>query len=356
MARRRKPILRWIVLGLLAAGGIFAGLKLAGPKPVEVTGLSRGPAVVAVYATGTVEPTVMMPIAPRIAGTLASLAVDEGDRVKKGQVLARLSTPDVQASLSEVKARRRQAAQDLARAQELLDRGVATRVARDRARTELAALDSQISRIEAQLGYTALVAPADGQIIRRDGEIGQLITVNQALLWMSCCAPLRITAEVDEEDVALVKPGQRVLIRADAFADRMFEGTVGQITPKGDPVARSYRVRVSLPTETPLMIGMTTETNILISRRDNALLAPLGAVKDGKVWVVQGGAVTRQPVETGVASGARIEILKGLSGSEQLVVDAPDTLEEGQRVRIEPWVPPAARREKEGLDPSQLGG
>jgi RND family efflux transporter MFP subunit len=354
MALGRKPIMRWIVLALLVLGAGFVAFKLAGPEPVNVAALSRGPAVVAVYATGTVEPTVMMPIAPRVSGRLVQLKVDEGSQVRKGQLLARLEAPDVEASLGELQSRRRQAGEDLARAQDLLNRGVATRVARDRARTEVNALDAQISRTRAQLGFTGLVAPADGSIIRRDGEIGQLINVNQAVLWMSCCAPLRVTAEVDEEDVPLVKPGQRVLIRSDAFPDKSFEGKVDQITPKGDPVARSYRVRITVPTDTPLMIGMTTEANILIEQRDNALLAPVGAVKDEQVWVIQGGSVTRKAVKTGVASGARVEILSGLSGSEQVVVDPPATLKEGQRVRMEPWVPPATTRDKEGIALDQM--
>jgi multidrug efflux pump subunit AcrA (membrane-fusion protein) len=84
---------------------------------------------------------------------------------------------------------------------------------------------------------------------------------------------------VDEEDIAQVRPGQEVLIRADALAGQTFRGQVLAVTPKGDPVARSYRVRISLPADTPLMIGMTTETNIVLRRSDNALLVSVGAVQ-----------------------------------------------------------------------------
>ena len=123
-------------------------------------------------------------------------------------------------------------------------------------------------RAEAEAHYLDLVAPAAGTIIRRDGEIGQIIAADKPLLWMSCCAPLRVSAEVDEEDIAQVRPGQEVLIRADAFPGQIFHGTVQAITPKGDPVARTYRVRVSLPKDTPLMIGMTAETNIVLRKAE----------------------------------------------------------------------------------------
>ena len=74
--------------------------------------------------------------------------------------------------------------------------------------------------------------------------------------------------EIDEEDIPLVSPGQQVLIGADAFPDRVFEGRVQEITPKGDPIARSFRVRIALSGDTPLRTGMTADCNILIDRRE----------------------------------------------------------------------------------------
>jgi hypothetical protein len=76
---------------------------------------------------------------------------------------------------------------------------------------------------------------------------------------MSCCSALRITAE--EEDISSVSRGQKVLVHADAFPGRIFEGRVTEIRPKGGPVARSFRVRISLPQDTPLMIGVIADTN-----------------------------------------------------------------------------------------------
>src|SRR6185437_1967818 len=143
-----------------------------------------------------------------------------------------------------------------------------------------------------------LVAPADGRIIRRDGEIGQLIAANQTVFWLSC-APVRVSAEVDEEDIARVKPGQPVLLRADAFPGRIFDGTVESITPKGDPIARSYRVRISLAAGTPLMIGMTAETNIILRRDEHALLLPAGTVTQDMVWVVDNDRLVRRKVTVG---------------------------------------------------------
>jgi RND family efflux transporter MFP subunit len=329
--------MRWkwlIVVALLAAVAGAAYWRLRGPVQVELTTPTRGPAVDAIYATGTVEPTVMLPIAPRIAGRLAELNSDEGASVRKGQVLARLDDADLASSVEEYEARARFAHDQLRRTQELVKRGVSAAIELDRARTDAEAADAQLRRARAQRDFTALAAPADGTIIRRDGEIGQFIPAGQAVFYLSCCAPLRVTAEVDEEDIPRVYVGQRAVLRADALPGVTFEGAVAEVTPKGDPVARSYRVRIRLPDPGGLQVGMTVDANLIVAERANALLVPTTAVQDGAVWVVRDGRLARQPVKIGVAGDARSEILDGLAPDARLVAQPGEDLEPGRRVRI----------------------
>jgi RND family efflux transporter MFP subunit len=319
-----------LTLVLLAAGG-FLAWRLLGPIRVETAHPIRGPAVRAIYATGAVEPTVMLPIAPRNAGRLVELNVDEGDPVREGQTLARLEDTDLRKSVDELEARARFAKTQLDRAQALLDRGLGTVLERDRARSEWQAAEAALARAQTLRSFMTLTAPADGQILQRDGEVGQLIPANQPVFYFSCCAPLRIEAEVDEEDILLVHPGQRVLIRAPALPNRVLDGTVEDITPKGNPVTRSYRVRIRFAgDEIPLRIGMTAEVNIIVEQRENALLIPATAVVDGQVWTVRNGQLHRQSVGTGVTGEAKIEILSGLAETDVLVVRPVNGLNEGR--------------------------
>jgi RND family efflux transporter MFP subunit len=167
-----------------------------------------------------------------------------------------------------------------------------------------------------------LTAPAACQVISRDGEVGQFIAANAPIFWLACSDKLRVSAQVDEEDIRLVRPGQQVAIRADAFAGRVFFGKVTEITPKGDPVGRSYRVRIGLPEGTPLKIGMTVENNIVIQERKSALLLPSDAVANGQVWIVRDGHAYRQSVATGVRSGQWVEVVRGLSRGDKVLPDA----------------------------------
>jgi len=333
-ARTRGAGLGWFVfaLALLAATG-FAGWRLWAPPEVRTAPVQRGAAVRAVYATGTVEPTVMMPIAPRVAGRLQELHVDEGSMVTRGQVLARLDDTDLERTVDELDARARFAEEQYRRAQTMFERGVGAAVERDRAKADWEAAEAAAARARAQREFMWLTAPADGQILRRDGEIGELIPVNQPVFHLSCCESLRISAEVDEEDITQVVRGQRVLVHADAFPDRSFEATVAEITPMGDPITRTYRVRMTLPEAVPLRIGMTVDTNIIIETREDALLVPATAVSDGKVWLVRDGRAYRQAVHTGILGTLRSEILDGVEQGDTVIVLPPSELDEGARVR-----------------------
>jgi RND family efflux transporter MFP subunit len=178
-----------------------------------------------------------------------------------------------------------------------------------------------------------LTSPAAGTVIRRDGEVGQFVPAGQAVFWLSCCAPLRITADVDEEDIPRVHVGQQALLRADAVPGTVFDGEVSEVTPKGDPVARSYRVRIRLADPGALKVGMTVDANLIVTERRNALLVPAGAVGDGHVWIVRDGRAHRQAVQTGIAGETQVEILSGLADGTPVIAAPAEGLREGRAIR-----------------------
>jgi RND family efflux transporter MFP subunit len=280
--------------------------------------------VLAVYATGTVEATVMMPIAPRISAKLAKLNVDEGSKVEKGQILARLEDADLQSGLQQFKSQEALTKKAYDRAAALSKNGFVTKADYDSAKSEWESAKALSAKASTETNFMKLIAPDDGLIIKRDGEIGQLIPAQQPVFWMSCCARLRISAEVNEEDIAQVKSGQEVLIRADAFLDQVFSGKVQSITPKGDPVARSYRVRVALEEDSPLMIGMTAETNIITKEKEAALMVPLTAVKNEKLFRISSSKAEDVAVTTGIKTPHSIEITSGIS-ADDIIAHVYDT-------------------------------
>jgi len=340
MARMKTKIILFL-LALAAAFALFWIFNPAKGTDVETAAPVTAAAVQAVYATGTVQPTLMIPISPKIGARLMTLEVDEGARVEQNQTLAQLEDADIQQSLSELQARYDLAQKDLTRAQKLAKTGALSKESLDTAQANFAAAEAGVERTKAELGYLKLFAPEAGTIIRRDGEIGELITAGTPVFWMTGGTAMRIETEVDEEDIGLVQPQQKVVIQADAFPNQTFEGEVQSITPKGDPVARSYRVRVSLGEDSPLMIGMTAETNIITQVKDAALMIPVGAVKEGEVLKLQDGKAVRQKVTTGIKTPDAIEILDGVAEGEDIVAKYDSTLLEKDHLRPKPktWEP-----------------
>lgn len=326
----------FMLLLVLAAVAVLLGLRWFLAMPVvETAAVTRGQAVDAVYATGTVEATIMLPIASRRTARLVSLNVDEGARVTKGALLAQFDDRDMQAALAQLVARHEQAQREYGRLNRIRSSAAFSQAAMDAAETELRASEAALEGARSDLRDLKLTAPEDGTVIRRDGEVGQMIPANQPVFWFTCCAPLRISAEVDEEDIARVKPGQKVLIRADAFPGQIFDGVVKAITPMGDATARSYRVRVGLDGQTPLMIGMTAETNIILSTAEDARLVPRSALQVDRVWVLDAhGQLQPREVKTGARGAEKVQILAGLGDDDRVVKNPREGWRAGQQARL----------------------
>ena len=125
----------------------------------------------------------------------------------------------------------------------------------------------------------------------------------------------------------------RALLRADAFPGQALEGEVRQITPKGDPVNKTYRAYIGLPPDTPLMIGMTVEINVVVRTVEDAVLAPTRALSGDTIYVLRDGKAEARAVQTGVAGPERTQVLSGVEAGERAILDPSASLRDGARVR-----------------------
>lgn len=303
------------------------------PPQFEVVQVKKDKVVEAVYATGTVESEVMYPLSSQVSARLLTLNVDEGDLVKKDQLLATLDGAEFKEQERQLKIREQFAKDQFNRAQKLYSQKAISEDEYTRSKSEWEASQAMTRSAKGKSEYTILRALHDGIVIRRDGEVGQLIPANQAIYWIAENGNLRVTAEVDEEEILRVQVGQKVYMQADALPNQVIEGSVIKITPQGDRLSRSYRVRISLPKNNPLMIGMTVENNILIGEKENALIVPSSAVRNGFVWVVNNDTVESRKIKMGVKDLERTEIVSGVSDTDVVVKDPSQTLTEGMRIR-----------------------
>ncbi len=322
----------WLLVVASLAGG--AGWWFFRPIEVTLVTPERGTAVEIVYGTGAVEPVQWAKVASLIRERIVELCDCEGRRVAKGDVLARLDDREQQAQLRDLLAREEFSRRELARQTELIGRDATTRQAFERATSDLRQVQAQIAVQRERLADYILLSPMDGVVLRRDGEIGEVAESGQILFRVGVLTPLQVTAEVNEEDIPRVKAGQLVLFRTDAFPDRRLEGRVREITPMGDAIAKTYRVRIGLPDDTPLMIGMSVEANIVTREKPGALLVPVVAVRDGAVLVVDGERVRRRTVTPGIRGTRLVEVTAGLGEGDRIAVPPAGGLADGARVRL----------------------
>jgi RND family efflux transporter MFP subunit len=258
----------------------------------------------------------------------------EGKTVAKGDVLARLDDKEPRAALDEFRAREEFAKREMERVTQLLGRGAATIQTHEKMGMDLRQIQALISVQMEKLAYYTITAPMDGLVLRRDGEVGEIAEPGQVLFRVGVPKPLQIVAEVNEVDIPRVAVAQTVLLRTDAFLDRRLEGKVSEITPMGDPVTKTYRIRIALPDDTPLIAGMSVEANVIAREKMNALLVPADAVQDGATFVIDGNRLRRRPVAVGIRGARAVEILSGLKAGEPVASPAPTGAADGQRVRV----------------------
>lgn len=326
---------RWIVgIVLVAAAAGSVAWYAWRPAPVSVVAPVRGDAAEIVYASGSVEPRTWAKVAPVVRERIVEQCNCEGSRVARGDVLARLDDGEARALLGELEAREALARQEFQRLSVLAEKNAASRQSLERAQSEFGQIEALVAGQKARLETYILRAPSPGIVLRQDGEVGEVAELGTVLFWVGEPKPLLVIAEVNEEDIPRVEVGQRALLKADAFPGRNLEAVVDSITPKGDPVTKTYRVRFRLPDDTPLRIGMSTDVNIVIRVAKNALLLPSIAVEGNSVFVVEGDRASRREIRTGIRGTSGIEVLSGVDETSRIVSPYPAELDDGARVAI----------------------
>lgn len=335
--RRRRPTVRvvakWLILLTISAIIAVAGWAYA-TRPSSVAGarVKRGPIADVVYASGFVEPRSPVDVSSRVTAPVMKVLADEGDRVARGQPLAILDAEDLRETMAQLTASRINAEQDERRSLELFRQGWSTKSDRDKAVATANSARALESAGRARFNQYTIRSGVSGVVLRRDVEPGELATASKTLFQVGDPARLRVTATVDERDIPLVRTGTRVMMSTEAYPGRIFQGSVYEITPGGDPDQRAFRVRIRPDDRIP--VGLTLEVNILVAQRQNAMLVPARSIHQGRVWIALDNRARSVPVEVGIRASDRSEVRQGLSTGDCAITDAPETLKEGERVRV----------------------
>jgi RND family efflux transporter MFP subunit len=379
--RRRRWL--WPLVGLLAiaAGGI-AYSRMRAVHEVEVATVTTAypsQAISLLNATGYVVPQRKASVGSKASGRLEWLGVQEGSRVKQGEVIARLENRDVgallnqaqanvqvaRANLEQGQAELRNAELELNRARELVERKFLSRSAYDQAlarydrakagissyKAAIAAAEAARRNAEVALEQTLIQAPFDGVVLAENADVGDVITTfsaavdtKGAVVTMADMSTLEVEADVSESNLQKARVGQPVEIQLDALPDMRFRGEVARIVPTVDRAKATVLVKVRFIERDervlPDMSAKVTflERDLRDGEREARTALPPSAIltRDGQsaVLVVEGDRVRRAPIETGATLGELIEVKSGVKAGEKIVLKPAETIADGSQVKV----------------------
>jgi RND family efflux transporter MFP subunit len=394
----RRWIRKLVILGgiLLAFAAVVLAVHAMGlldvmdslqPRPeVRVASVSvqTGRAADAtVVATGYLESRRQAKIGARAPGRIELLKVEEGSRVKKGEMLAALEHADLDASLAANQAQLEQARAQVEEQKVLItrtkreyDRDLKLEAPRAISQTQLdvakfeheaavariGTLKAAVSLAEARVHEAEQMrenmfvrAPFDGTVISKDAEVGESImpggmgesSGRGSVITIADLAQLEVDCDVKEDYISRVSAGRPAEIAVDAVPGRRYKGKVRKVIPMGDRARATIKVKVSVvDADERLFPEMSATVYFLPDAKEDVPVAtaprifcPADAIvqvgSSPHVWIVQEDErLKRTDVKTGAKNDSRIEILSGLSGGEQVVVKPVAELHEGQRVKV----------------------
>ena len=325
---------------LIASGGAgyYAYANFIHVQTVTTAIARQAPVSEAIYGTGTVEPARWAKVVPLQRRRLVDLCSCEGQQVRAGQALGRMDDAEERSALNELQISHQQAQRDLDRAEKDRATSDAAQKEYEQRWTQVEEYKSRIAAQQARIDQLVLRAPLDGMVLRRDGEVGEIAGPTDVLFWVGPPLPIQVVAEVNEEEINRIAVGQKAFLRSEAFPGQALRASVSQITPKGDPARKTFRIYLLLPNDTPLRIGMSVEANIIVREKPSAIVVPAEAVAGDMVQVVSDGTIAQVPVKVGIRGSRNVEIIGDVARGTAVLSPIRTDLAEGTRVREEKGV------------------
>ena len=375
MTLNHSILLRLVPVAVVLAGGL--GGCSSEPQPaaaapevvhnVSVLPVQRADVPDLLEAVGTVRAAQTSQLASQMAGSIVEIRVHEGDRVRRGQVLAVVDDAQPRAALDQATAVENAAGQELAasdsdlalaqstlqRYQNLYDkksvspqefdevkaRYQAAVAHRDRTQAGQAQAKAALAQAHTSFSYTRIVAPFDGVITEKKADPGTLASPGIPIFVIEGMGHYRLEATVNENDLRFVRMGQQVPVVVDALQNPELKGKVTQIVPAADPGSRSFLVKIELPSDAQLRSGLFGRAQFSRGQRSSFVIPRTAVVERGQlqgVYVLDQNKVAGlRYVTLGKTSGPQVEVLAGLQEGERFVAQ-PGVLDlSGKRIEAQ---------------------
>jgi RND family efflux transporter MFP subunit len=383
VSRRRRPfyllivVILAVVIGFLYLNGVFSPAVQV--EAVNVIKIYPSQGFTTLNASGYVVARRKAAVASKVTGLLVSLDVEEGSRVKAGQIIARLENEDAkafrdqaQANLTAVRYNLEQAQAELAdasllynRFRELLVKGYISRADFDLSEARYKKASASVNAAEAQvkasmaglrnsevsLDYTFIRSPFDAVVLTKNADIGDIVTplgaaanAKAAVVTIADLNSLQVEADVSESNLGKVKSGQPCEIQLDALPDARFRGTVHTVVPTADRTKASVLVKINfIDKDSRILPEMSAKVAFLSRDAKSDEQNPRTAInpdaivtRNGqkKVFLIKNNLAHETLIKTGIRIGEMVEVTSGVSAGDSAIIKPADHIKNGSRIKV----------------------
>ena len=309
------------------------------PVPVEVAGIEAGTVSAYISSTANLVAEFEVKVLSEVEGRVLTLQAEEGDMVRKGQVLATLVPDDEQISVKKAELKASNARLAYERAKDLVEKELISREEYDKLEIDYGIAEQEMAEAEWALAKTTIRAPFTGRVTERLTQAGQHVQVGDELFQVTDFDPLITRIYLPERDVIGLAEGREVKIRLNAAQEVTFAGRIRQISPVVDTATGTVKITVEAR-EAPAGVrpGSFVTVDIIRETRDATLLVPREAVlrelQKAHVFVATDDVAEKRTVTLGLEEGDYIEALSGVAEGETVIVAGQGGLRDGSPVKI----------------------
>jgi len=303
---------------------------------VRVQTVQSAPQAMIEEVVGTVRAKLHATLEAKLSGRIVKLPVVLGQRVKSGELVARLDAAEINARLEQAEAALEQAERDWKRIATLFDQQAATRADYEASQARQRVAKGAAAEAKAMMSYVEVVAPFDGVVTKKWADVGDLAVPGKPLISIEDPSALQLEADVPEAVAIHVHRDARLAARVDG-ASGALTGIVSEIAPTADPASRTIRVKVDLSAQPGLRSGQFARLLVPVGEGHSLRVPESAVVQHGQmeiVFVLAKQCAQLQLVTTGKRVGDEVEILSGLHAGDVVVVEGAAQLTDGQPVEV----------------------
>ena len=334
-------LLAFLALASCKKGG---GPPKDAPVPVELVAVEASPLLEKLQATGSLDAEESVDLKPEVDGEVTSIQMTEGETVKKGDLILQIDESKQKAAVAEAEADFRLSDENRRRADMLLSDGTISQQEHDQVHSAYRRSEATLNLARKRLTEYTMTAPFDGILGRRYVSVGQYVSPQTILVSIYALDRMKLDFSVPERYSARVKPGQTLNLTVAAHGEEKFSGEIYLVEPEVEAQTRTVQVRAYVPNaDHRLKPGMFANVTLSVGTKDTALTLPEDCIFPHAggfaVYRDAGGVAELVPVQTGLRTPGRVEILSGLKAGDLVARSGNLRLSPGRKLLPQPSSP-----------------